>query len=561
MNRFIHLKSFLPKTFEKLLMKKIETRLAIKTPAFQIGGKRKSSTTEHLLTLIMYMKRLEKEQGGGICQFMDIKTCFDNMTLADSLYECSQAGIVGKPLRMIKDVTDNLTIRIEGDDDPSRKRQLSNCLGQGTVYAPTGTGVTMASTLETNMAATEAVKVFEDENFTLTPQSGPLTLEPLLFVDDMSKTCINSKESAVMGEAITNTLNELKMHAHEQKSGLMIFGKNREQLREEVNNNPTYIQGFKLGFKEDETYLGMQFSSKGSNDSIMMTLEARRLKCNIKAMELRRKLQDDRVQGVGWLATAVTVFNASIVSTLTYGCGAWVGMLKKHTEHLEQTHRQCLNTVLDISKTSSYRNLLSVCSIMTANDVVKKLKICFVNEMVHMKQEGICYDTLTAEFNRGEIKTLLDEVSEHCDYFGISDVVKRYTKPEKLKKSIFLSSMNKLWMSLITSKKAPWSPNRHGEEKTRFYFSLPKHQARCALLYEIGELNFRAFKRSESMRKFGTIECVVPGCGQDDTLSHAHECYGYSTKYREDFNPYEWVEYLSQLDLERFSKYKASITR
>ena len=181
--------------------------------------------------------------------------------------------------------------------------------------------------------------------------------------------------------------------------------------------------------------------------------------------------------------------------------------------------------------------------------------------MVHMKQEGICYDTLNAEFNRGEIKTLLDEVSDHCEYFGISDVVKRYTRPDKLKKSIFLSSMNKLWMSLITSKKAPWSPNRHGEEKTRFYFSLPKHQAKCALLYEIGELNFRANRRSESMRKFGTIECVVPGCGQDDTLSHAHECCGYSTKYREDFNPHEWVEYLSQLDLERFSKYKTSITR
>ena len=144
---------------------------------------------------------------------------------------------------------------------------------------------------------------------------------------------------------------------------------------------------------------------------------------------------------------------------------------------------------------------------------------------------------------------------------GISDVVKRYTRPDKLKRSIFLSSMNKLWMSLITSKKAPWSPNRHGEEKTRFYFSLPKHQARCALLYEIGELNFRANRRSESMRKFGTIECVVPGCGQVDTLSHAHECFGYSTKYREDFNPLEWVEYLSQLDLERFSKYKSSITR
>ena len=173
------------------------------------------------------MKRLEKGQGGGICQFMDIKTCFDKMTLSDSLFECTQAGIVGKPLRAIKQLANNLTIKIQGDTDSSRQRQLHNCLGQGTCYAPTGTGITMSSTLERNMAEKEAEIVFHDENFTLTPQAGPITLDPLLFVDDMSKTCLNSKESAKMGEAITSTLNELKMEAHSDKSGLLVFGRKR----------------------------------------------------------------------------------------------------------------------------------------------------------------------------------------------------------------------------------------------------------------------------------------------------------------------------------------------
>ena len=118
------------------------------------------------------MKRLEKAQGGGICQFMDIKTCFDRMTLSDSLYECSEAGVVGKPLRMIKEITNNLKIKIQGDTDSKRSRDLTNCLGQGTGYAPTGTGVTMASTLENNMAEVEAEIVFEDEEFTLTPRQG-----------------------------------------------------------------------------------------------------------------------------------------------------------------------------------------------------------------------------------------------------------------------------------------------------------------------------------------------------------------------------------------------------
>ena len=298
----------------------------------------------------------------------------------------------------------------------------------------------------------------------------------------------------------------------------------------------------------------------GSSDSIMLTLEARRIKCYIKAAELKRKLEDDRVMGVGWLITAITVFNASIVSTLTYGCGAWVGMLKKHLNHLEQTQRQCLYTVLDISNKSTYRNLLSICSIMPATDMVKKLQICFVNELMHRKQSGICFETLTAEFNKGEIPTLLDEVGDHCKYFGIRDITKLWVKPETLKREIMRSSMNKLWISLIISKKAPWGPNRN-DEKQRFYFTLPKHQAKCALLYEIGELNFRSNRKWESLKKIGTIECLVPGCGQDDSLEHVKQCHGYSTKFRDDFSPMELVEYLSQLDNERFTRYRTSITR
>ena len=374
-----------------------------------------------------------------------------------------------------------MKIKIQGDSDPNRVKELRDCLGQGTGYAPTGTGVTMASTLEENMAEVEAETVMELEDFSLTPQVGPLTLDPLVFVDDMSKPCVTSTESAQMGTAITKTLDELKMEAHQDKSGLLIFGRNREKLKAEVEMNPTMIQNFKMGYKESETYLGMQFSNKGSSDSISLTLETRRMKCYIKAADLKTKLEDDRVSSVGWLITAITVFNASIVSTLTYGCGSWLSMLKKHTDHLEQTQRQCLYTVLDISNRSSYRNLLSVCGIMPATDMVKKLKITFVNELVHMKGEGLCFDNLTAEFNRGEIKTLLDEVEEHCEYFGVMNVVEIYVNPDKLKKQIYKSSMNKLWLSLLTSKKAPWGPSS-AQEKGRFYFTLPRHQAKCALL-------------------------------------------------------------------------------
>ena len=100
-NRFIHLKDYSSKIYERLIMQKLEARLSSATPEFQIGGQKLSSTTEHLLTLMTYMQRLEKKQGAGICQFLDIKTCFDVIELRDILSETVKSGLTGKPLRNI----------------------------------------------------------------------------------------------------------------------------------------------------------------------------------------------------------------------------------------------------------------------------------------------------------------------------------------------------------------------------------------------------------------------------------------------------------------------------
>ena len=153
---------------------------------------------------------------------------------------------------------------------------------------------------------------------------------------------------------------------------------------------------------------------------------------------------------------------------------------------------------------------------------------------------------------------LLDEVREHCNYFKIRDVTKFYHDPEKLKREIWLSSMNKLWWALLRSKKAPYHV-RNIEEKRKFYFEMAKHKAKIALCYDIGELNVRSNRRHESVKKYGGIQCVVPGCVQDDTLDHIQECYGYTSKFIDDGDPNTWVEYLCNVDRERFAKYRTSL--
>ena len=552
-NRFIHLKEHGPKLLERMIMMKLERRMSLATPIFQIGGQKLSSTTEHLVTLISYMKHLEKDQGAGIVQFLDIKTCFDVIELRDLLTETSRSGVVGKPLRNIAKFTDTVEIHIQGDDSGNTKT-VYNSAGQGSGYAPVGTSLSMAVKIEEK---TDQIK--EAVNREVILKVNDIPLSPLMYVDDIAKVCKTPQDSADMGQAISDSLDDLKMEAHSEKSGLLVFGKKRDKLKEDLINDPTEVQGFQMGFKETETYLGMQFVEKGASESITQTLMSRRIKCMTKSMELVKLLEDDRIQAIGWLATAINVFNAVIVSTLIYGCGAWTGMTKAQEDLVEAIQRQCLVTVLGITPKCSYRTLLYVTGIMPAMDLVRKTKVTFVNDLFHVKGKGICKEVLTKEYELNKVKGLIKEVKDICDDLDIDDVSSNYVRPKLIKAQAAGISKCRTLTDSLCSKSAPYHHLRPGKGQKE-YFTFTKEKAKLALAYDVGCLNLRGNRRVESMKKYGSVSCLVPGCTGKDTLRHVmYECQGYKVKQKHDGTAEDFVDTLYDLNQDRWQRFRTSL--
>ena len=345
--------------------------------------------------------------------------------------ETAKAGIVGKPLRTIAEYTNNLKIRLQGDCDPDREVQIQNSSGQGSGFAPVGTSMTMSSTLEEKIELRSA-----EEKKKIVSEVNGVPLEHEFFVDDLHKICADAEELAINGEVIDETLLELKLDAHPEKSGILVFGRKREALKAKIRDRPTTIQGFNLQFKENETYLGMVFSELGANDSITQTLEKRKYKCYTKAGELARKAEDDRLLSLGWLAVIKQLYNGIVVPTLTYGCAAFTGMTKQHLKTLESIQRTCLISMLGISYKTNYRALLYVLGIMPVVDVVKKLQIGFVNDFIHLKGSGICLKTLQKDEQAGRIMGLLEEVRGYCKQYGNQDVTKEYVHLNEIRKKI-----------------------------------------------------------------------------------------------------------------------------
>ena len=552
-NRFIHLKCWGPKIFEKLIMTKIEDRLFGNPPDFQVGGQKMGSTNEHLLSMITVMRRLEKVNGGGCVIFMDIKSCFDKIKLSDILYESTQCGVMGRPLRVINDYTNNLVIHMQGDPDTNRIGKLSDTTGQGSGFAPVGTSMVMAKTLDNNIKKSSE----SDQKLIVSSVKG-LVLKPNFFVDDLAKPCGKVPEVVANGRVITQTLDELSLTAHPDKSGVLIFGKKKAELTEDVLSQKPTVQKFVLNIKNEETYLGMVFASGGASESITKTLIARKAKCLAKAGEIKTKLADERLMGVGWLASATVIFSSVIVSTLTYGAAAFTGMTVTQWDLLEQIHRQCLIHILDISQKTTYRSLLFVLGLLPAKEILKKLQIGFVNNLLHVKEKGQCRETILKDREIGGIRGLLDEVQDYCEEFGLPNVLETYIPPELLRKQIQRRSLDRLWLDHLSAKKPP-SMIRREDCTQRFYSNLPKNKAKLALLMEVGELNFRTNRKYEALKKYGSTNCLVPACLGPDSLAHVNECPGYSSRLKDDAGPYQIIEYLTELENERCRKFNKSL--
>ena len=129
------------------------------------------------------------------------------------------------------------TISIQGDELGNTKT-VYNSAGQGSGYAPVGTSLTMSNVILDNIREVTSItgrEVIQPVN--------TIPLSPLMYVDDLSKACVNDIDSKDMGMATTAALNQLKMEAH---PGLLVFGKPeaRAELKARIDKNQTIVQGW-----------------------------------------------------------------------------------------------------------------------------------------------------------------------------------------------------------------------------------------------------------------------------------------------------------------------------
>ena len=542
--RFIHLRDWASKILEKLVILKSKKLIEKGTPESQLGGRVKSSTIEHLVMAMTVIRGREAEKKAVVMMFVDVVKCFDKVRLRDTLADAASVGVSGKQLRTVRKLHDSTEISIVGDAS-DQSATVTNSTGQGTQMAPSFCSLSMARALNKRAEANDYGMHY-----------GEVKIKPCSFIDDTKLMGLSSEEVRKCGVIATESLDCMGLDAHPKKSKQVVVGnaKHGQSLINQLESEPSSIQGFDVDFSQQETYLGFEFCSKGSRESVTQSIERRGRMATAKAAQLVKVLEDDLLQKVGWLASAKELFQSIIISTLCYGSQAYIFMTKTQENRLESLMRENLYRVLGLSKFSSYAAVLFELNLIKIADIIKQLKCSYIMSLIHEKGSGQCLEVLNEEVRLDKVKGLIEEVKMICVEFNMPDITIYNIGKENLKKKIWEVARARLWEVVLKDRRVPYHDDPRKYKKS--YWQMSKRKALLVFGYQIGNLDFRNNKRRESVRKFGGVNCLIPHCEGIDEIDHVKSCQGYKTKpgkYAFSGNDEELAEYLDNLDNERFS--------
>ena len=98
-HRFLHVKDWLPKTCEAIVVSQMKQQSLEAGTKYQIGGVPGQMVEEHLVTLKAIIGRCIETCGGAIINLIDIKTFFDSESLRGVMNSLYTAGVPMKAYR------------------------------------------------------------------------------------------------------------------------------------------------------------------------------------------------------------------------------------------------------------------------------------------------------------------------------------------------------------------------------------------------------------------------------------------------------------------------------
>ena len=338
-SRFIHLKDWLPRTCDALIVDKMKPDILAASSIFQIGGQAGHRTQEHLFTVRSVIALMLLQGLAILVQVFDIERFFDKESIRDVMNTLHKAGINRKAYRTWYLLNQKTRIRINTSVGMTEEHDVGEVVGQGTI------GGALVSQLNVDMGLDEYFKGSKDE-----ATYGSIRLQPMAFQDDIMRIAKDVKSASVGNIKLSCLMEDKQLKCHPDKTGFVVMGssKNREEIREQVKETPIMFGSFITKEKKVDKYLGDMFSHEGLGESIMETIKDRTGRVKTAIMEVKGIMEDYRMQAMGGMMGALDLWNMAIIPSLLANCGTWTELPKKAIEACDELQNLFIRIMLEV---------------------------------------------------------------------------------------------------------------------------------------------------------------------------------------------------------------------
>ena len=429
-SRFLHMKDFLPRVCEALVVEDMREGILESSTKFQIGGQPRMRTQFHLFVIKSIMGIKERINNGAIFTFRDLRKFFDKESLVDGCLALN--GVVDpRALRLWWLLNSQCNIRVRTGVGMTECGEAGGTMAQGSSRAGLVSQRLLDKELDTYFSTSRDEFVY-----------GGVRLQPIAFLDDIERTAGSVDETRAGNAKLASMLSDLCLEAHPDKSCYLVCGSTqfKEQVEKETKDDPIMLGKLPLKRKAEVKYLGDVISEGGPARSVEATIAARVGKARGAVLALKALCEDFRMDVVGGMQGAIDLFNACIVSSLLSNCSTWTEISKESIKQLDAIQNEFVKLLLHLPSSTPVTGLRTICGLLGMEWKIWQEKLILVQAIRLQEEGGLAKELFQEQVNRGW-PGLAQEATLICETIGLKNVCTESVDKKEIKEAIILHHM------------------------------------------------------------------------------------------------------------------------
>ena len=410
-SRFIHLKEWLPRTCDALVVGGMKSKILESSTKFQIGGQPGHRSQEHLFSLKCIIALRELRGEGFLFQLFDLSKFFDKESLRDVLDTLHEVGVDAKAYMAWYLLNRNTRIAVKTGTGLTEEADVGEVVGQGTV------GGALTSQLNIDRGIERYFCGSRDE-----ATYGTVRLQPMVFQDDIARIANDIASAKAGNHKLSFLMKEKQLKVHPDKTGFIAIGTKdyQQKIANETNESPIMFGEIVTKSKESDKYLGDIIHRDGLAASVEATIRDRKGRITSATLEIKAVIDDYRMQALGGMMGGWDLWNMAVVPSLLNNCSTWIGISDKQEDMLETVQEKFIRLMLEVPMSTPKVALRAETGLRSMKHRIWAEKINLIQAI--RKMEGGLAKEIYEEQVEHDWPGLAKEVSSICSNIGMPDV-------------------------------------------------------------------------------------------------------------------------------------------